>query len=98
MDKIIQYYIEEKQVTEVVAKVLAKSISKYADIRKEFEYWIDNRNYDAPNAIIINGYTANRIHDAAPFLDASGVYSFMVTLRDDPQKAQEYLSNGFPRK
>lgn len=98
MDKIIQYFVEEKQVTEVVAKILSKSISKYADIRSEFEYWIDNRSYDAPNAVIINGYTADKVHEVAPFLDASGVYSFMVTLRDDPEKAQEYLRNGFPRK
>lgn len=98
MEKIIQYFIREKNVTAVVAKVLAKALTKYSDIEKEFIYWIDNRNFDAPDALEIGGYSAKKIHEIAPFLDAAGVYNFMVTLRDDPAKAQNYIKNGFPRK
>lgn len=98
MEKIIHYFISEKGVTEVVAKVLSKTLTKYPDIESEFVYWIDNRNYNAPNAIEIAGFSAKKISDIAPFLDAAGVYNFMVTLRDNPKKAQDYLKNGFPRK
>lgn len=98
MEKIIQYFIQEKEVTEVVAKILSKTLSQYSDIKNEFEYWIDHRDFNAPNALEIDGFTAKKIHDLAPFLDAAGVYNFMVTLRDDPIKAQEYLKTGFPRK
>lgn len=98
MEKVIQYFIQEKEVTEVVARILSKTLSKYSDIQSEFEYWIDNRNFNAPNALEIDGFTAKKINEIAPFLDAAGVYNFMVTLRDDPAKAQEYLKNGFPRK
>lgn len=98
MEKIIQYFIQEKGVTEVVAKILSKTLSKYSDIKREFEYWIDNRDFNAPDAIAINGFTAKKINDIAPFLDAAGVYNFMVTLRDNPTKAQEYIKNGFPKK
>ncbi len=98
MDKIIQYLMCEKGVTEVVAKVLFRTLTKYKDIESEFIYWIDNRSYNAPNAIEIGGYSAKKISEIAPSLDAAGVYNFMVTLRDVPEKAQEYIKNGFPRK
>lgn len=98
MDRIEQYFIEEKKTTPVVAKVLLKPLEKYEDIKSEFLYWIKHRNYDAPDAIEIGGYTAKMIQELAPMMDAAGVYSFMVTLRDNPKKAQEYIDNGFPRK
>lgn len=98
MEKIVRYFIEEKSVTEVVAKVLAKPLCKYADIQHEFIYWLDNRTFDIPNALVINGYSAGKIHETAPFLDAAGVYNFMVTLRDNPKKAEDYIKKGFPRK
>lgn len=98
MNLIIKYFIEEKSVTEVVAKVVAKPLLKYDDIKKEFLYWLENRNYDCPNPISINGYTAASVAKIAPHLDAAGIYGFMVTLRDNPIKAQEYVDNGFPRK
>lgn len=98
MDLIIRYFVEEKSVTEVVAKVLATTLSKYDDIRNEFVFWLENRNYDYPNPININGYTAASVAKLAPHLDAAGVYGFMVTLRDNPTKAKEYIDNGFPRK
>ena len=98
MDRITEYFIKEKGVSAVVASVLKKPLTRYADIEKEFCYWLDNRNYDAPDILVINGYSAKQISEIAPFLDASGVYQFLVTLRDDPEKAREYIKNGFPRK
>ena len=98
MDIIVDYFVKEKGTTEVVAKVLKKTLTKYPDIETEFRYWLDQRDYNAPDAVTIDGYTANKIAEIAPFLDASGVYQFMVTLRDDPAKAHDYIKNGFPTK
>ena len=98
MDLIIQYFIKEKSVTEVVANVLSKPLLKYDDIKNEFIYWIKNRTYDCPNPVIVNGYTSASVAKMAPHLDAAGVYNFLVTLRDNPAKAQAYIDNGFPRK
>lgn len=98
MKKIIDYFVNEKKTTETVAKVLEKSLLKYTDIKDEFCYWIDNRTYDIPNAIEIEGYTAAKIHEIEPALDAAGVYSFMVTLRDNPNKANDYIKAQFPKK
>lgn len=98
MEKIINYFINEKQTTLVIANVLAKSLLKYSDIEEEFVYWLDNRDFDSPNALKINGYTAKEISKIAPKLDASGIYNFLITLRENPEKAEEYINNGFPRK
>lgn len=98
MDLITKYFIEEKAVSEVVAKVLAKPLLKYDDIKDEFIYWLENRNFDCPNPVTINNYTAASVSKIAPHLDVAGIYSFMVTLRDNPAKAQAYIDNGFPRK
>ena len=43
MEIIIKYLVEEKNTTEVVARILAKTITKYKDIENEFVYWIENR-------------------------------------------------------
>ncbi len=98
MNAIIKYFIDEKGVTEVVAKVLSNPLLKYEDIKNEFLYWLENRNFDCPNPVTINQYTASAIAELAPHLDAAGVYNFMVTLRDNPTKAADYINNGFPRK
>lgn len=96
MDRIIQYLVGEKHETEVVAKILAKTLKKYEDIQNGFLNWLDTREYsDMP---VISGYSAKKIHDMQPDLDAAGVYQFMVTLRDNPQKAEEYIKSNFARK
>ncbi len=98
MKEIIDYLVNEKGVTMIVATVLAKSFEKYPEIKQEFISWIKERNFKEEDAIKIEGYTAKRIHEIAPELDASGVYQFMITLRENPQKAKEYIQKGFPRK
>ena len=65
---------------------------------EEFIYWLDNREYNSPNAVKIEGFTAEQIAIIEPTLDASGVYSLLVTLRDNKDKALKYINNGFPRK
>ena len=96
-DKILKYYIEEKKVTAVVANVLSKKLLKYEDIATEFSLYLDRRNFDFENPVEIEGYTAKKLSEIAP-LDAAGVYAFMVTLRDDKEKALDTIKKGFPRK
>jgi hypothetical protein len=98
MNTIMEYLLNEKQMTEVVAARIEKKVSKYEDIRKEFEFWIKNKAYNSDNPLIVGGYTAQDIYNLAPFMDGLGVFNFMVTLRDDPAKAKEYIDDGFKRK
>jgi uncharacterized membrane protein len=98
MNIIIDYLLTEKHMTEIVAVRTEKKVSKYDDIRLEFEYWIQKRDYIRDNPIIIEDYSANDIYILAPFMDGLGVFTFMVTLRDEPEKAKEYINEGFKRK
>ncbi len=98
MEKIIKYFTETKKMTSIVASVLAKPLAKYEDIKSEFCDWIDNNTYEFSNPVVINGYSAKDIHEMAPQLDGAGVYNFMVTLRDAPEKAQKCIENGFAIK
>ena len=96
-DKILKYYLEEKKVTPVVANVLMKKILKYGDIANEFSMYLDTRSFRFENALVVEGYTAEKLSQISP-LDAAGVYAFMVTLRDDKEKALDTIKKGFPRK
>lgn len=96
--EIKQYFIKEKKVSEVVAKVLISSLLKYTDIAQEFCFWLKMREYKQNDKLVIEGYSAEDIHKLAPHLDTAGVYGFMVTLRDNPQEALEIIKNNFPRK
>lgn len=95
MDKIKKYLIEKKKVSEVVANILLAKIAKHEDILKELEKWFIVESYDFEQPLIIEGYTAKSISELNPKFDVIGVYSFMVTLRETPQKAQEYIKDGF---
>lgn len=96
MDEIIRYFVEEKKETPVVARILEKPLIKYDDIKDAFLDWLITRNYS--NAPVVGEYNPQKIHELNPELDASGVYQFLVTLRDNPNKAEEYIKNNFSKK
>jgi hypothetical protein len=98
MEKIVKYFIEEKGTTDAVAKVLSKTIMKYGDLRDEFILWLETRTLDHESPVVIEGYTAKQVSEIEPSLDVAGIYNFMVTLREQPDKAKEYIRKGFPRK
>lgn len=97
MDKIKTYLIETLKQSEKGATRNAVKLSKYNDIKSEFETWIDTQSYPE-NGVEINGYNALKISKLAPFMNSVGVYNFLVTLRDNPQLAKDLIDNGFPRK
>jgi hypothetical protein len=94
----MDYLLKEKQMTEAAAARTEKKVSKYEDIRREFEFWIKNKTYNTDNPLVAGGYTARDIYNLAPFMDGLGVFNFMVTLREDPAMAKEYIDGGFKRK
>jgi hypothetical protein len=98
MNVITEYLLKEKHMIDIVAAMTEKKVSKYDDIRGEFESWIKNKSYNTDNPLAVCGYTAQDIYNLAPFMDGLGVFNFMVTLREDPAKAKEYIDNGFKRK
>jgi uncharacterized membrane protein len=98
MDEIMDYLQKEKNMSSVVAERTTKKVTKYDDIRTEFENWIVTKTYSDRSPLTIEGYTAKSIFELAPFLDGLGVFNFLVTLREQPDKAKKYIADGFPRK
>ena len=98
MSIIMEYLLKEKKMTDIVAKRSAEKVSKHEDICKEFEIWITNKTYVKDSPLVVGGYSAQDIYSLAPFMDGLGVFNFMVTLREDPARAKEYIDGGFKRK
>lgn len=93
-ERIERYLREERGVTsEVVRRKLREKVMKYDDIAQEFARWLERREYE--EGLEIGGYTARGIYELAPRLDGIGVFNFLVTLRDDPEGAEEMIGEGF---
>lgn len=94
--KITKYLLSTSEDMHImVAKTLAKKLCKYDDIRDEFLEWIKTHSYDFEHPISSKGYTAKQISEMAPFMNGAGVYNFMVSLRDEPDFAQQCIDEGF---
>lgn len=98
MDKIRDYLTQELQMKPFVANMMVTRLCRYDDIRAEFYNWLDTRSYQTENPLQVEGYTAADIAALAPFMDASAVYGFLVTLRENPKDAKDIIARGFPRK
>ena len=76
----------------------SKNLLDIADISDELKSWIANRTYETNTPVSVEGYTGADIARLAPFMDGVGVFTFLVSLREQPEKAKEQITMGFPRK
>ena len=90
-----KYLVTELKVTGGQLFEMIDKIKKYNDIYDEFCYWLEKRDYDINNPVVIDGYTAKQIHELNPKFEGIGVYNFLITLRENPQRAKEYIKSGF---
>ena len=90
-----KYLVSELKVTGRQLILMSDKIKKYDDIYNEFLYWLKNRSYDMPSPLIINGYTAKQISRLNPSFSGIGVYNFLITLREKPEQAKQYIESGF---
>ena len=90
-----KYLITELGVTGGQLLMMIDKVKKYDDIYDEFCYWLEKRDYNRENPIAVNGYTAKQIHELNPRFEGIGVYNFLIMLRDDFQRAKEYMESGF---
>jgi len=98
MEKIIDYLVNECERKPAVAVKVASPLEKHDDIRAELEGWLDSREFPKEDPITIEGYTAEKIFELAPFMNGVGVYNFMITLRERPDNAKRIIAEGFKRK
>ncbi len=98
MEPIKDYLLKEKKLTPAVMERMLLKFEKHQDIANEFVLWIQTKEYVTDNPIKTEGYTAGDIYKIAPFLDGVGVFNFMISLREQPEKAKQQIASGFPRK
>ena len=95
-----QFLLEKYLVTELgifggQQLMMVDKIKKYNDIYDEFCYWLEKRDYNMENPVVVSGYTAKQIHELNPRFEGIGVYNFLIMLRDEFQRAKAYMESGF---
>ena len=98
MELIRKYLVEEKKMPAVVADRTGEKLDRHPDISAELVHWILSKEYKTSSPVTIEGYTAADIVKLAPFMDGVGVFTFLVSLREQPERAKEQIAAGFPRK
>ena len=95
MMNIIRNYYEKAGIPAIMINKKVASFEKNPDIAKEFEYWIQTKEYITENCVSVENYTAEKISRLAEFVDGEGAFSLLVQLRENPQKALKRIENGF---
>jgi hypothetical protein len=98
MDKVMKYLREERKLDEGVAKVIHSHLACHPEIFKEFENYTQTGSFKMADGscLEIEGYTAEGI-DKETNLTAIGAYTYLVYLKEFPEKAKADLAT-LPRK
>lgn len=97
MNIIREYYEKTKMPAMMIDRNVAL-FDKYPDIKKEFEHWIQTKEYIVDNAVSVEKYTAKALSELSEFLDGEGAFSMLVQLRETPGKALKKIARGFKIK
>jgi hypothetical protein len=99
-DTIIKYLTDEMSTAPELSESIYSKLERHPDILSEFENYLTKREYpdESSGAIVVNGYSAKKLSEIAKFLNPSGVYTYLVYLREKPEEALSDLQKGLPRK
>lgn len=92
-DKVIKYCINDLKVNEKEAERLFGVVSKFEDIYAEFLNWLETHEFS--DEFKVSNYSPLDIHKLAPRFNGIGVYNFLVTIREEPELAEEIIRTGF---
>lgn len=94
MDKVIEAYYTQAKMNPFLIKQKLTRLYRNPDLQKEFAFWIQNGEF-SQDAVVIHGYTAEKLAHLSEYLHAEGAFMLMIELREDPEKALRRISNGF---
>ena len=89
MMNIIRNYYEKTGIPTIMIN------KKVASFEKEFEHWIQTKEYIIEDCVIVENYTAEKISKLSEFVDGEGAFSLLLQLRENPQKALKRIKDGF---
>ena len=98
MDEIRNYLENELKLAPQIVNESLEKLKRHPDIRMALIQWLESRVFLDKEGIVVEEYSAQDIHRLAPFMEGLGVFNFLITLREKPQQAHQYISEGFPRK
>lgn len=94
MSKIIENYYKQANVMPLLLRQKMSKLSRNSDVLKEFEYWIEHKQY-MPNGISIEGYTAKSLAEMSGYIDGEAAFMLLIELRESPEKALPRIKRGF---
>ena len=97
MSSIIEKYYNDNNVAPALVKQKLERLGRNPDIEKEFEYWIENKQYK-PDSMEIEGYTAQKLSQLSKYLIGEGAFMLLIELRESPDKAHKKTARGFKVK
>lgn len=97
MNKVIEAYYAQAQTNSFLIKQKIAKFSRNTDLQAEFAYWIEKKTYKR-NAVVVHGYTAEKLATLSEYLNGEGAFMLMIELRENPEKAMYQISHGFTMK
>ena len=97
MSKIIEDYYKQSKVMPLLLKQKLSKFQRNEDIQKEFEYWIQHKEY-VRDGISIEGYTAKKLSELSIYIDGEAAFMLLIELREVPEKALRRIQGGFKIK
>ena len=92
---IIRSYYEKAGIPAIMINKKLVSFEKNPDIAKEFEHWIQTKEYTIEDCVTVEDYTAEKISKLSEFMDGEGAFSLLIQLRENPKKALKRIRDGF---
>lgn len=98
MNKTIEEYYSQAHMLPLLVKQKLRRFNQNPDIAEEFESWILNKAYRKSGAIVVQGYTAEKIAAISEYMDGEAAFITLMDLREHPEETMKQLESGFKRK
>lgn len=92
---MIRDYYEQIGLPSILIDRETTAFDKHPDIKREFEHWLENKEYIVDNCVAVGNYTAKSIAEKFPVLNGEGAFRLLVQLRDEPEEAHDRINRGF---
>ena len=90
---VFKYFKEYGPLNEMEKIREYNNLRIYEDVFNEFTKYLVQRNYDIKDALEIKGYTAKKISELYPKLNAISIYKIMAKLIENPENAENIINN-----
>ena len=97
MSKVIENYYKQANVMPLLLKQKMIKLQRNADIMREYEYWIEHKQYQN-NGLSVEGYTAQALAELSAYTDGEAAFMLLIELRETPERALRRIKNGFKVK